>query len=254
MLYHSVWDALARKALQARSSTLEANPVGAYPGCYMIRVGRPELATRAPMTDLPVASRVIWASSFLLAVETHVALVLPWVWHEPDALAGAGGQELNVISFILADPGVLETREVDQINLAVPAPADAVEEKEGSAEEKEPKKEETKELQEPPKPEKEVPKPDAILEEAKPKPEEKSKQQERSVTGGAASRQSDHSNEAKGTSSGKRGEHSAVCQIGLAGARQDKAERHWCAGHRQSSFHHRPLGTAQLYSNCELDW
>ena len=70
----------------------------------------------------------------------------------------------------------------------MPAPADAVEEKEGSAEENEPKKEESKEIQEPPKPENEIRKPDAILEEAKPKPAEKSKQQERSVTGGAAAR------------------------------------------------------------------
>ena len=140
------------------------------------------------MTDLPIASRLIWSTSFLMAIAVHAAVVLPLIWREPDALAGAGGQELDVISFVLVEPGVLETREVDQINLAVPAPADAVEEKEGSAEEKEPKQEETKELQEPPKPEKEVPKPDAILEEAKPKPAEKSKQQERSVTGGAASR------------------------------------------------------------------
>jgi hypothetical protein len=51
------------------------------------------------MTDLPVASRVIWTSSFLLAAATHAALVLPWLWHEPDALAaGAGGQELDVIN------------------------------------------------------------------------------------------------------------------------------------------------------------
>jgi TonB family protein len=139
------------------------------------------------MTDLPSASRVIWPISFLLAVAAHAALVLPWLWHEPDALAGAGGQELDVISFVLAEPGVLETREVDLAMHATPAPTDTVEEKEGSAEEKEPKKEETKELQEPPKPEREVQKPDAI-EEPKPKPAEKSKQQERSVTGGAAAR------------------------------------------------------------------
>ena len=113
------------------------------------------------MTDLPIASRLIWSTSFLMAIAVHAAVVLPLIWREPDALAGAGGQELDVISFVLVEPGVLETREVDQINLAVPAPADAVEEKEGSAEEKEPKQEETKELQEPPKPEKEVPKPDA---------------------------------------------------------------------------------------------
>jgi TonB family protein len=137
------------------------------------------------MTDLPSASRVIWPISFLLAVAAHAALVLPWLWHEPDALAGAGGQELDVISFVLAEPGVLETREVDLAMHATPAPTDTVEEKEGSAEEKEPKKEETKELQEPPKPEIEVQKPGAIEE---PKPAEKSKQQERSVTGGAAAR------------------------------------------------------------------
>jgi TonB family protein len=138
------------------------------------------------MTDLPIASRVIWASSFLLAVATHVALVLPWLWREPDALAGAGGQELDVISFIMADPGVLETREVDLAMPAVRAPADAVEEKEGTIEETEPK-EEAKEIQEPLKPENEIRKPDAPLEEA-PKPAEKSKQQEQSVKGGAAAR------------------------------------------------------------------
>ena len=140
------------------------------------------------MTDLPIASRVIWTSSFLLAVATHVALVLPWLWQEPDALAGAGGQELDVISFILAEPGVLETREVNLAMPAVPAPADAVEEKEGSLEENQPKKEEPKEIQEPLKPENEIRKPDAILEEAKPKPAEKPKQQEHSVPGGAAAR------------------------------------------------------------------
>jgi|SRR4029077_18645554 TonB family protein len=140
------------------------------------------------MTDLPVASRVIWTSSFLLAVAAHVALLLPWLWHEPDALAGAGGQELDVISFILADPGVLETREVNLAMPAVPAPADAVEEKEGTIEENEPKKQEPTEVQQPPEPENEIRKPDALLEEAKPKPTEKSKQQEHSVKGGAAAR------------------------------------------------------------------
>jgi periplasmic protein TonB len=139
------------------------------------------------MTDLPCVSRVIWPISFLLVVAAHAALVLPWLWHEPDALAGAGGQELDAISFVLAEPGVLETREVDLAMHASPAPADAVEEKEGSAEEKAPQKEETKELQEPPKPEIEAPRPD-VIEEAKPKPAEKSKPQERSVTGGAAAR------------------------------------------------------------------
>jgi TonB family protein len=140
------------------------------------------------MKDLPVASRVIWTSSFLLAAATHGALVLPWLWHEPNALAGAGGQELDVISFVLADPGVLETREVNLAVPAVPAPADAVEEKEGSVEENEPKKEESEKLQEPPEPKNEIRKPDAVLEDAKPKPPEKSKQQERAVTGGAAAR------------------------------------------------------------------
>src|SRR5689334_24025247 len=85
--------------------------------------------------------------SFLVAVAAHTALVLPWVWPEPDSLAGAGEQELDVISFVLADPGVLETREVNLALPAVPAPADAVEEKEGSVKETEPKKEEPKELQ-----------------------------------------------------------------------------------------------------------
>jgi periplasmic protein TonB len=140
------------------------------------------------MTDLPITSRVVWITSFLLAVAAHAALVLPWLWREPDALAGAGGQELDVISFILADPGVLETRKVNLAMPAVPAPADAVEEKEGSVEENEPKKEESKELQEPPEPKPEIRKPDAVLEEPKPKPAEKSKQQEQSVTGGAAAR------------------------------------------------------------------
>ena len=139
------------------------------------------------MTDLPVASRVIWTSSFLLAVATHVALVLPWLWHEPDALAGAGGQELDVVSFVLADPGVLETREVNLAMPAVPAPADAVEEKEGTIKENEPK-EDAKEIPEPLKPENEIRKPDALLEEAIPKPAEKSKQQEPSVKGGATAR------------------------------------------------------------------
>jgi periplasmic protein TonB len=139
------------------------------------------------MTDLPIASRVVWTGSFLLAVAVHVALVLPWLWHEPDALAGAGGQELDVISFVLANPGVLETREVNLAMHAVPAPADAVEEKEGSVEEDASKQEEPKEVQEPREPEKEI-KPDAVLEEAKPKPEEKSKPQDNSVKGGAAAR------------------------------------------------------------------
>ena len=76
------------------------------------------------MTDLAVPSRVLWTSRFLLAVATHVAPMLPWLWLEPDALAGAGGRELDVISFILADPSVLETREVKQAIPAVPALAD----------------------------------------------------------------------------------------------------------------------------------
>jgi TonB family protein len=138
------------------------------------------------MTDLPIASRVVWAASFLLAVAAHTAMVLPWLWREPDSLAGAGGQELDVISFVLADPGVLETREVNLAMPAVPAPADAVQEKEGSVEETDPKKEESKELQEPAEPKPEIRQPDAIVEEPKPKPPEKSKQQQQSVTGGAA--------------------------------------------------------------------
>jgi hypothetical protein len=48
--------------------------------------------------------------------------------------------------------------------------------------------EESKELQETPEPKHEIRKPDAVLEDAKPKPAEKSKQQERAVTGGAAAR------------------------------------------------------------------
>ena len=114
--------------------------------------------------------------------------MLPWFWREPDALAGAGGQEQDVISFVLADPGVLETREVNLAMPAVPAPADAVEEKEGSVEESKPKKEESKELLEPPEPKPEIRQPDAVLEEPRPKPPEKSKQHEQSVTGGTAAR------------------------------------------------------------------
>jgi periplasmic protein TonB len=140
------------------------------------------------MRDLPFAGRVVWPASFLLAVAAHAALLLPWLWQEPDALAGAGGQELDVISFVLADPGVLETREVNLAVPAVPAPADAVEEKEGSVEENAPKKEETKEVPEPREPEDEMRKPDAVLEEAKPKPPEKSKPQDNSVKGGATVR------------------------------------------------------------------
>jgi TonB family protein len=140
------------------------------------------------MRDLPFAGRVVWPASFLLAVAVHAALLLPWLRHEPDALAGAGGQELDVISFVLADPGVLETREVNLAMPAVPAPAEAVEEKEGNVEENAPKKEETKQAPEPREPENEMHKPDAVLEEAKPKPPEKSKPQDDPVKGGAAAR------------------------------------------------------------------
>jgi outer membrane biosynthesis protein TonB len=117
------------------------------------------------MTDLPIASRLIWSISFLVAIAAHAAVVLPWVWREPDDLAGAGGQELDAISFILAEPGVLETRETNLIEPATPAPADAVEEKEGNSEQDQSKEEEFKETQE--KPENEVRKPDAIIEEAR---------------------------------------------------------------------------------------
>jgi TonB family protein len=140
------------------------------------------------MRDQPIVGRVVWPASLLVAVAAHAALLLPWLWHEPDALAGAGGQELDVISFVLADPGVLETKEVNLAVPALPAPADAVEEKEGSVEENAPKKEEPKEVQEPREPENEMRKPDAVLEEAKPKPPEKSKPQDNSVKGGAAAR------------------------------------------------------------------
>jgi TonB family protein len=137
------------------------------------------------MTDLPIASRLIWSMSFLMAIAPHAAVVLPWVWREPDDLAGAGGQELDAISFILADPGVLETREVNLIEPATPAPADAVEEKEGNSEQDQSKEEESKEIQE--KPETEVRKPEAIIEEVKPKPP-RPKQEKSSVTGGASAR------------------------------------------------------------------
>jgi len=139
------------------------------------------------MRDLPIAGRLVWPASFLFAVAAHAALLLPWLWPEPDALAGAGGQELDAISFVLADPGVVETRQVNLEVPTVPAPADAVEEKEGSVEENAPKKE-TKELPEPREPERDLRKPDAVLEEAKPKPQEKSKPQDNSVKGGAAAR------------------------------------------------------------------
>ena len=115
-------------------------------------------------------------------------VLLPSLWLEPDALAGADGQEPDAISFILAEPGVLETREVNLAMPAVPAPAHAVEEKEGSVDENAPKKEETKELQEPREPENEIRKPDAVLEEAKPAPTERSKPEDNSVTGGAPAR------------------------------------------------------------------
>src|SRR5689334_19656703 len=77
------------------------------------------------MMDLPIASRLVWTGSFLLARVAHVAVVL---LHrsEPDALVGAGGQERDAMSFILAEPGVLETREVNLAMPGVPAPADAV--------------------------------------------------------------------------------------------------------------------------------
>jgi hypothetical protein len=47
------------------------------------------------MTELPVANRVVWTASFLLAGVTHIALVLPWLWHEPDALAPEAAQEFG---------------------------------------------------------------------------------------------------------------------------------------------------------------
>ena len=58
--------------------------------------------------------------------------VLPWLWHEPDALAGASGQDLDVISFILADSGVSRREKSIWRCWLCQILQNAVEEKEGS--------------------------------------------------------------------------------------------------------------------------
>ena len=66
-------------------------------------------------------SRVIWTGSFLFGLAMHALLVLPWLWHEPKLLAGAGGQHRGRHQFCLADPGVLETKDVNLVTPAIPS-------------------------------------------------------------------------------------------------------------------------------------
>jgi outer membrane biosynthesis protein TonB len=169
------------------------------------------------MTDLPSASRVVWTASFLAAVAAHAGLVPPWLWREPDALAGAGGRELDAISFILADPGVLETRQVELAMPALPAPANAVEEYEGSTQENEPKKEESKELQDPVKSEHPMREPHAVMEAAEPKRQRNPSHRSAPSPAGRRAWQCDHREEGEDAGGGKCGQHSRVRQGGLAG-------------------------------------
>ena len=85
------------------------------------------------MRDLFAPRRLLWLGSFLAALAAHGALVLPWLWRDADALAGAGGQQLDVISVVMVSPGVLESRENDRIKPAAPAAAAPVEINEGIA-------------------------------------------------------------------------------------------------------------------------
>jgi protein TonB len=140
------------------------------------------------MTDSAFPQRLIWSGSFLAAIAAHAALVLPWLQDDPDTLAGAGGQQLDVISVTMAAPGVLESREIDRTKPIPAAPADAVEVKEGASapQQAEAKKDDPKRSQK--KAEEEPREADAILE-VRPETEKHVEEREKTaVAGGVAAR------------------------------------------------------------------
>jgi len=132
-------------------------------------------------SSLPL--RLIWSGSFLAAVAAHAALILPWIWRDSDALAGAAGQQLDVISVVMAEPGVLESREVDRTLPVAPASAAPVELKEGTSTTEQ---QETKKAEPEKKPE-EVQTADAILE-VKPETPKQTEDRKSNVEGGEAAR------------------------------------------------------------------
>jgi protein TonB len=136
----------------------------------------------------PVAQRLIWCGSLVAALAVHVALALPWLGRSPDALAGAGGQQLDVISVTMVNSAILESRETDQTKPLAPAPTHAVDLNEGAATVQPPvtKKEQPKEPQRK-KPEEEQRVADAVLE-IRPEPEKRAEERDSSAVGGAAAR------------------------------------------------------------------
>jgi protein TonB len=142
------------------------------------------MADQARMWNLALQRRLMWSGSFLAAIAAHAALALP-LWRGREALAGAGGLQLDVISVTMVSPGVLESRESDPTKLVAPAAAEAVETNDG-APELEPQRPKTKEREAEKKPDEEPRTADAVLE-VNP---EVQKQTERpsSVPGAAAAR------------------------------------------------------------------
>jgi TonB family protein len=137
------------------------------------------------MTTMRRPPRLIWPGSFLIALAAHSALLSPWIWHDSDALAGAGGQQLDVISVVMVNPGVLESREINRTLPVSPASAAPVEINEGApaAEQSQAKKDAPEPEKQPPR---EVQTADAILE-VKPETPKQEKQQS-TTEGGAAAR------------------------------------------------------------------
>jgi outer membrane biosynthesis protein TonB len=139
------------------------------------------------MGNAPKVTGLIWSCSFLAALVAHAALGLPWLWRDPEALAGAGGQQLDVISVTMVSPGVLESREIDQAKPIAPAAAAPVESNEGTAapDQREIKKEEPEKPET--KPEEDTRTADAILE-VKPETPKESEERQENAEGGTAAR------------------------------------------------------------------
>lgn len=138
-----------------------------------------------PMAEASARDRLIWPISLLAAVAAHAALMAYVLTHDPDALAGGGGQELAAISVTIVSSAFLELRDLNPLKQSAPAAADLVEPLDGNPDappasiQPEPKNQQTEAIEEQAK--------DAIFE-AKPKTKTQPLQPQNSATGGPAAR------------------------------------------------------------------
>ena len=73
-------------------------------------------------------------AALALALSAHAALLYALAWPAADALAGAGGQQLDAISVTIVSPSALESLTQDTVQQPAPAAAGTVEANEGTTE------------------------------------------------------------------------------------------------------------------------